>query len=180
MMSHWQHRRQRSRAADACPLYLQEGRFISISSPVGTQFSQSLVPPWQAYQQKDEVCIWLRGTSQGDYHYALNFASTFKPPVILNVVEITAISTRFLATGGRTFAERDLHTTSHRSAPTETTSLPYTAQSGLANEQVPDWDRLTSRSTPIVLEHTPLPMTPPLIGQTMKQRAGREAIQFNA
>ena len=92
----------------------KEGRFISISSPVGTQFSQSVgVAMASAYQNKDEVCIsWLGdGTSaQGDYHYALNFASTFKPPVILNVVNNQwAISTHAnLATGGRTFAERGL------------------------------------------------------------------------
>ena len=66
-----------------------------------------------AYQELDEACItWLGdGTSaQGDYHYALNFESTFKPPVILNVVNNQwAISThQNLATGGRTFAERGL------------------------------------------------------------------------
>ena len=92
----------------------KEGRFISISSPVGTQFSQAVgVAMASAYQELDEACItWLGdGTSaQGDYHYALNFASTFKPPVILNVVNNQwAISThQNLATGGRTFAERGL------------------------------------------------------------------------
>jgi 2-oxoisovalerate dehydrogenase E1 component alpha subunit len=92
----------------------KEGRFISISSPVGTQFSQAVgVAMASAYKGDDEVCIsWLGdGTSaQGDYHYALNFASTFKPPVILNVVNNQwAISThKNLATGGRTFAERGL------------------------------------------------------------------------
>jgi 2-oxoisovalerate dehydrogenase E1 component alpha subunit len=92
----------------------KEGRFISISSPVGTQFSQAVgVAMASAYKGLDEACIsWLGdGTSaQGDYHYALNFASTFKPPVILNVVNNQwAISTHVsLATGGRTFAERGL------------------------------------------------------------------------
>ena len=92
----------------------KEGRFISISSPVGTQFSQAVgVAMASAYKGLDEACItWLGdGTSaQGDYHYALNFASTFKPPVILNVVNNQwAISThQNLATGGRTFAERGL------------------------------------------------------------------------
>ena len=92
----------------------REGKFISISSPVGTQFSQAVgVAMASAYKGDDEVCIsWLGdGTSaQGDYHYALNFASTFKPPVILNVVNNQwAISTHAsLATGGRTFAERGL------------------------------------------------------------------------
>ena len=92
----------------------REGRFISISSPVGTQFSQAVgVAMASAYKGLDEVCItWLGdGTSaQGDYHYGLNFASTFKAPVILNVVNNQwAISThKNLATGGRTFAERGL------------------------------------------------------------------------
>lgn len=92
----------------------KEGRFISISSPVGTQFPQAVgVAMASAYRGLDEVCIsWLGdGTSaQGDFHYAVNFASTFKPPVILNVVNNQwAISTHAnLATGGRTFAERGL------------------------------------------------------------------------
>ena len=92
----------------------KEGRFISISSPVGTQFSQAVgVAMASAYKGLDEVCItWLGdGTSaQGDYHYGLNFASTFKAPVILNVVNNQwAISThKNSATGGRTFAERGL------------------------------------------------------------------------
>ena len=92
----------------------REGRFISISSPVGTQFPQAVgVAMASAYRGLDEACItWLGdGTSaQGDFHYAVNFASTFKPPVILNVVNNQwAISTHAnLATGGRTFAERGL------------------------------------------------------------------------
>jgi 2-oxoisovalerate dehydrogenase E1 component alpha subunit len=92
----------------------REGRFISISSPVGTQFNQAVgVAMASAYKGDDEVTItWLgEGTSaQGDYHYGLNFASVFKPPVILNVVNNQyAISThRNLATGGPTFAERGI------------------------------------------------------------------------
>ncbi len=92
----------------------KEGRFISISSPVGTQFSQAVgVAMASAYKKKDEVTItWMGdGTSaQGDYHYGLNFASVFKPPLILNVVNNQwAISTHSnLATGGANFASRGL------------------------------------------------------------------------
>jgi len=92
----------------------REGKFISISSPVGTQFSQAVgVAMASAYKGDDEATItWLGdGTSaQGDYHYGLNFASNFKPPVILNVVNNQwAISTHAnLATGGSTFAARGL------------------------------------------------------------------------
>ncbi len=92
----------------------KDGRFISISSPVGTQFNQAVgVAMASAYKGDDEVTItWLGdGTSaQGDYHYGLNFASVYKPPVILNVVNNQfAISThRNLATGGATFAERGI------------------------------------------------------------------------
>ena len=44
--------------------------------------------------------------SAEDYHYALNFASVFKPPVILNIVNNQwAISTHAnLASGNPTFA----------------------------------------------------------------------------
>ena len=92
----------------------KEGYFISISSPVGTQFSQAVgVAMASAYKGEDQATItWLGdGTSaQGDYHYGLNFASVFKPPVILNVVNNQwAISThKNLATGGSNFAARGL------------------------------------------------------------------------
>jgi 2-oxoisovalerate dehydrogenase E1 component alpha subunit len=92
----------------------REGHFISISSPVGTQFSQAVgVAMASAYKGDDQVTIsWLGdGTSaQGDYHYALNFASVFKPPVILNVVNNQwAISThQNIASGAQTFAARGL------------------------------------------------------------------------
>jgi len=92
----------------------KEGYFISISSPVGTQFSQAVgVAMASAYKGDDQATItWVGdGTSaQGDYHYGLNFASVFKPPVILNVVNNQwAISThRNVATGGENFAARGL------------------------------------------------------------------------
>ena len=92
----------------------REGRFVSISSPVGTQFPQAVgIAMASAYKGEDEVTItWLGdGTSaQGDYHYALNFAGVFRPPVILNVVNNQwAISTHAnIATGGPTFAARGL------------------------------------------------------------------------
>ena len=50
------------------------------------------------------------GTSaQGDYHYGLNFASAFKPPIILNVVNNQwAISTHKNLATGVNFASRGL------------------------------------------------------------------------
>jgi 2-oxoisovalerate dehydrogenase E1 component alpha subunit len=92
----------------------REGHFISISSPVGTQFSQAVgVAMASAYKGDDQATItWLGdGTSaQGDFHYGLNFASVFKPPIILNVVNNQwAISTHANnATGGSTFAARGI------------------------------------------------------------------------
>jgi 2-oxoisovalerate dehydrogenase E1 component alpha subunit len=56
------------------------------------------------------VGTWIGdGTAaQGDFHHALNFASVFRPPCILHVVDNQwAISThRNIATGGATFAAR--------------------------------------------------------------------------
>ena len=92
----------------------REGRFISVSSPVGTQFPQAVgVAMASAYRGLDEVTItWIGdgASAEGDYHYALTFASVYKPPVILNVVNNQwAISTHMnLATGGPNFASRGL------------------------------------------------------------------------
>lgn len=85
---------------------------VSISSPVGTQFPQA-VGAAMAFAYRGErrvVGAWIGDgtTAQGDFHYALNFASVFKPPCVLHVVDNQwAISThRNLATGGATFAAR--------------------------------------------------------------------------
>ena len=92
----------------------REGRYISVSSPVGTQFSQAVgVAMASAYKGLDETTItWIGdgASAEGDYHYALNFASVFRPPVILNVVNNQwAISTHAnLASGSSTFADRGL------------------------------------------------------------------------
>jgi len=92
----------------------REGRFISISSPVGTQFSQAVgVAMASQYKGLDEVTItWIGdgASAEGDYHYALNFASIYKAPVILNLVNNQwAISTHVnFATGGDEFGSRGL------------------------------------------------------------------------
>ena len=55
----------------------KEGNFVSVSSPVGTQFPQAVgCAMASAYKGEDNVSIsWLGdGTSaEGDFHYALNF-----------------------------------------------------------------------------------------------------------
>jgi 2-oxoisovalerate dehydrogenase E1 component alpha subunit len=88
------------------------GNVVSISSPVGTQLPQA-VGAAMAFAYRGErrvVGTWIGdGTAaQGDFHYALNFASVFRPPCVLHVVDNQwAISThRSLATGGATFASR--------------------------------------------------------------------------
>jgi 2-oxoisovalerate dehydrogenase E1 component subunit alpha len=85
---------------------------VSISSPVGTQFPQA-VGAAMAFAYRGErrvVGSWIGDgtTAQGDFHYALNFASVFKPPCVLHVVDNQwAISThRVQGTGGTTFAAR--------------------------------------------------------------------------
>jgi len=92
----------------------RDGRFISVSSPVGTQFSQAVgVALASRYKGLDEVTItWIGdgASAEGDYHYALNFASVYNAPVILNVVNNQwAISTHAnFATGIGNFAARGL------------------------------------------------------------------------
>ena len=92
----------------------RDGRFISISSPVGTQFSQAVgVALASKHKGLDEVTItWIGdgASAEGDYHYALNFASVYNAPVILNLVNNQwAISTHAnFATGKGNFATRGL------------------------------------------------------------------------
>jgi 2-oxoisovalerate dehydrogenase E1 component alpha subunit len=88
------------------------GNVVSISSPVGTQFPQAVGAAMAfAYRAERRVVgAWVGDgtTAQGDFHHALNFASVFKPPCLLHVVDNQwAISThRSLSTGGATFAAR--------------------------------------------------------------------------
>ena len=64
--------------ADNAFTHRKEGRFISISSPVEILSSRGVAIAG-AYKGLDEACItWLGDGTQSDYHYALNFASTFK------------------------------------------------------------------------------------------------------
>jgi 2-oxoisovalerate dehydrogenase E1 component alpha subunit len=88
------------------------GNVVSISSPVGTQLPQAVGAAMAfAYRgQRNVVGTWIGdGTSaQGDFHYGVNFASVYRPPCVLHVVDNQwAISThRNLTTGGQSFAAR--------------------------------------------------------------------------
>ena len=90
----------------------RSGNVVSISSPVGTQLPQAVGAAMAfAYRgERKTVGTWVGdGTAaQGDFHHALNFASVFRPPCVLHVVDNQwAISThRNLSTGGATFAAR--------------------------------------------------------------------------
>ena len=90
----------------------KKGNVVSFSSPVGTQFSQAVGAAMAtAYRGENHATVaWIgEGTAaQGDFHYALNFASVFQPPVVLKVVNNQwAVSThRNMASGGKTFADR--------------------------------------------------------------------------
>ena len=92
----------------------REGNFVSISSPVGTQFPQAVGAAMAfAYRGEENVAIsWVGdGTAaEGDFHYAINFAAVYRAPVILNVVNNQwAISTHMnLSAGGATFAARGI------------------------------------------------------------------------
>ena len=64
--------------------------FFSISGNLGTQLIQGV--GWamaSAYKNSDEIASVFTGegaTAEGDFHYALNFASTYRAPCIINVV----------------------------------------------------------------------------------------------
>jgi 2-oxoisovalerate dehydrogenase E1 component alpha subunit len=64
--------------------------FFSVSGNLGTQFSQAV--GWamaSAYKGDDRIAsAWIGEgtTAEGDFHHALNFASVYRAPVLLNVV----------------------------------------------------------------------------------------------
>jgi len=92
-----------------------EGNFFSISGNLTTQFPQAVgyAMACQFKGEKQIAASWIgEGSSaEGDFHGALVLASTYKAPVILNVVNNQwAISTfQGVARGqGNTFAEKGL------------------------------------------------------------------------
>lgn len=88
------------------------GNFFSISGNLATQFSQAV--GWamaSAYKGEDAIAATWVGdgsTAESDVHNAMLFASTYRAPVILNVVNNQwAISTpQSFASSGTTFAAR--------------------------------------------------------------------------
>ena len=87
--------------------------FFSVSGNLGTQMIQAV--GWgmaEAYKNRDGIASAFTGegaTAEGDFHYALNFASTYRAPVILNVVNNQWAISSFqgIAAGeGETFAAR--------------------------------------------------------------------------
>jgi 2-oxoisovalerate dehydrogenase E1 component alpha subunit len=93
----------------------QEHGFFSISGNLGTQFVQAVGWAMASAMKKDTKIAagWIGdgSTAESDFHAALVFASTYKAPVVLNIVNNQwAISTfQGIARGGSgTFAARGL------------------------------------------------------------------------
>ncbi len=87
--------------------------FFSVSGNLGTQLIQGV--GWGmacAYKGTDDIASVITGegaTAEGDFHYALNFASTYRAPCIINVVNNQWAISSFqgIAAGeGETFAAR--------------------------------------------------------------------------
>lgn len=92
-----------------------EGNFFSISGNLATQFPQAVGYAMACrYKGEDQVVsTWIGdgSTAEGDFHGAMVLASTYKAPVILNVVNNQwAISTFQGIAGGEadTFAQKGL------------------------------------------------------------------------
>jgi len=90
-----------------------EAGFFSISGNLGTQYVQAVGWAMAAAIRGDRkvAAAWIGegATAEGDFHAALVFASVYKPPVVLNVVNNQwAISTNQAVAGGMatTFAAR--------------------------------------------------------------------------
>jgi 2-oxoisovalerate dehydrogenase E1 component alpha subunit len=93
----------------------KEYGFFTISGNLGTQFPQAV--GWamaSAYKGDDRIAAsWVGDgtTAEGDFHHACNFASVYRAPVILNVVNNQwAISSFAGIAGGNesTFASRGI------------------------------------------------------------------------
>jgi 2-oxoisovalerate dehydrogenase E1 component alpha subunit len=91
----------------------REHGFFSISGNLGTQFPQAV--GWamaSAYKGDDRIAASWVGegtTAEGDFHHALNFASVYRAPVILNVVNNQWAISSFSGIAGAdeaTFASR--------------------------------------------------------------------------
>src|SRR5512141_1378217 len=87
--------------------------FFTVSGNLGTQFPQAV--GWamaSAYKNDDRIAATWIGegtTAEGDFHQGLNFASVYRAPVILNIVNNQwAISSYQGIAGGQesTFASR--------------------------------------------------------------------------
>lgn len=93
----------------------REAGFFSISGNLGTQYSQAV--GWAMAAATDDnsriAAAWIGdgATAEGDFHYALTFASVYQAPVILNIVNNQwAISSFSGIAGGEqsTFASRGI------------------------------------------------------------------------
>ena len=93
----------------------KDGGFFSISGNLGTQYSQAVGWAMASALKGDTriAAAWIGdgATAEGDFHHALTFASVYRAPVILNIVNNQwAISTFQGVAGGEqaTFAARAL------------------------------------------------------------------------
>ncbi|MGI4880548.1 MAG: thiamine pyrophosphate-dependent enzyme [Janthinobacterium lividum] len=93
----------------------RQAGFFSISGNLGTQYSQAVGWAMGAASDDDPriAAAWIGegATAEGDFHYALTFASVYQAPVILNIVNNQwAISSFAGIAGGErtTFAARGL------------------------------------------------------------------------
>jgi len=91
---------------------LREKRFVSVSSPVGTQITQAVGLAWAAKLRKDPLCTLVYfgdgATSTTDFHSGMNFAGVFKAPTVFycrnNGYAISVPSDR--QTASATFAQK--------------------------------------------------------------------------
>jgi pyruvate dehydrogenase E1 component alpha subunit len=87
-------------------------RWVSISSPVGTQITQAAGVAWAAKLRREDVASLVYfgdgATSSNDFHAGMNFAGVFKAPVVFfcrnNGWAISVPTER--QTAARTFAEK--------------------------------------------------------------------------
>jgi 2-oxoisovalerate dehydrogenase E1 component alpha subunit len=93
----------------------REAGFFSISGNLGTQYIQAVGWAMGSAASKDSriASAWIGdgATAEGDFHYALTFASVYRAPVVLNIVNNQWAISSFAGIAGAeqtTFAARGL------------------------------------------------------------------------
>ncbi|HWA00773.1 MAG TPA: thiamine pyrophosphate-dependent enzyme [Caulobacterales bacterium] len=132
----------------------KEKAFFSISGNLGTQVPQAV--GWamaSAYKGDDRIaCTWIGegATAEGDFHAAMTFASVYRAPVILNIV-----NNQYAISSFQGFAGGELTTFAAKGVGYGMSSLRVDGNDFLAVYAATKWaiERARNNGGPTLIEH---------------------------